>query len=214
MVDALERGLVAEGYDVDVSTDGPDGLWRAREFPYDLIVLDILLPRMNGYELCRTLREEKNTVPILMLTAKDGDEDQTEGLDLGADDYLTKPFNFSVLLSRINALIRRANPTPALSTISVDQLVLDTMRKECTVAGSPVDLSAREYAVLETLARRVGQPLTRIELLDIVWGSEYETTSNVVDVYVGLLRRKLEEAGQEPTVVETVRGIGYRLADR
>ena len=211
MADALERGLVAEGFDVDLTGDGLDGLWRAREFPYDLIVLDILLPGMNGYLVCRTLRGEDITVPILMLTAKSGDEDEAEGLDLGADDYLTKPFHFHVLVARINALLRRANPTPASPTITTSKLTVDTMTKTCTVADTPVALTAREYALLEALARRIGQPLTRTELIDLVWGAAHDINSNVVDVYVNYLRRKLDSAGEDPGLVETVRGVGYRL---
>lgn len=211
MADALQRGLIAEGFDVDVTDDGRDGLWRGREFPYDLIVLDILLPGMNGYLVCRTLREEGNPIPILMLTAKHGNEDEAEGLDLGADDYLTKPFHFNVLVARINALLRRSNPTPTSPKIVTGSVSIDTLAKTCVVADTPVELSAREFAVLETLARRLGQPLTRGELLDLVWGADFEVNSNVVDVYISYLRRKLGDAGQDPGIVETVRGIGYRM---
>jgi DNA-binding response OmpR family regulator len=214
MADAVQRGLVAEGFDVDVVADGLDGLWRAREFGYDVIVLDILLPGMNGYVICRTLREDGVTTPILMLTAKDGDEDEAEGLDTGADDYLTKPFSFTVLVARIRALIRRTNPTPASARITVGDLVLDTVRRSCTVNGDTVDLTARELALLEALARRSGQPLTRNELLDLVWGADQRGLSNVVDVYIGYLRRKLERAGDGCGTIETVRGVGYRLVDR
>ncbi len=211
MADALCRGLIAEGFDVAVSGDGLDGLWRAREFPYDVIVLDILLPGMNGYAACRTLRAEGLVTPILMLTAKDGDDDEAEGLDLGADDYMTKPFSFTVLVARINALVRRTNPIPASPRIVVGDVAVDTMTRTCTVAGTTVDLSAREYALLEALARRLGQPLTRGELLDLVWGADHPTASNVVDVYIGYLRRKLASAGGGRDVIETVRGIGYRM---
>jgi DNA-binding response OmpR family regulator len=146
-----------------------------------------------------------------MLTAKSGDEDEAEGLDLGADDYLTKPFHFHVLVARINALLRRANPTPASPTITTSKLTVDTMTKTCTVADTPVALTAREYALLEALARRIGQPLTRTELIDLVWGAAHDINSNVVDVYVNYLRRKLDSAGEDPGLVETVRGVGYRL---
>jgi two-component system OmpR family response regulator len=211
MADAIERGLRAEGFDVDVTHDGLDGLWRSREFAYDVIVLDILLPGMNGYVICRTLRAEGSTTPILMLTAKDGDDDEAEGLDLGADDYLTKPFSFTVLVARLNALIRRANPTAGSSRIVAGELVVDTMTKSCTVSGIKVDLTAREYALLEALARRLGQPLTRGELQDLVWGSDKDSMSNIVVVYVGYVRRKLGRAGMAGQAVETVRGIGYRM---
>lgn len=211
MADALERGLIAEGFDVDVTDNGRDGLWRAREFPFDLVVLDILLPGMNGYLVCRTLREEGNPIPILMLTAKHGEEDEAEGLDLGADDYLTKPFHFNVLVARINALLRRANPTPTSTKIVSGDVTIDTLTKTCVVADTTLELSAREFAVLEALARRLGQPLTRSELLDLVWGADFEVNSNVVDVYISYLRRKLGDAGQDPGLVETVRGVGYRM---
>jgi DNA-binding response OmpR family regulator len=214
MADAVRRGRVAEGFDVDVVADGLDGLWRAREFGYDVIVLDILLPGMNGYVICRTLRQEGVTTPILILTAKDGDEDEAEGLDLGADDYLTKPFSFTVLVARVRALIRRTNPAPASAAITVGDLVLDTVRRACTVRGERVELTAREYALLEALARGAGQPLTRSELLDRVWGADQRGLSNVVDVYIGYLRRKLDQAGSGDGAIETVRGIGYRLVER
>jgi two-component system, OmpR family, response regulator len=211
MADAVQRGLRAEGFDVDVTHDGADGLWRAREFSYDVIVLDILLPGMNGYLICRTLREEGVSTPILMLTAKDGDDDEAEGLDLGADDYLTKPFSFTVLVARLNALIRRANPVSSSSRITAGELTVDTFERSCTVDGRRVELTAREYALLEALARRSGQPLTRTELQDLVWGTDKDSMSNVVDVYVGYIRRKLEKAGLTTEAVETVRGIGYRM---
>jgi two-component system, OmpR family, response regulator len=211
MADAVQRGLRAEGFDVDVTRDGLDGLWRAREFPYDVIVLDILLPGMNGYAICRTLRHDGFTTPILMLTAKDGDDDEAEGLDLGADDFLTKPFSFTVLVARINALIRRTNPTRSSPRIVVGDLVLDTMDMTCTFGGTRIDLTAREYALLEALARRQGQPMTRSELQDLVWGADKASMSNIVDVYVGYVRRKLERAGVPAEVVQTVRGIGYRM---
>jgi two-component system response regulator MprA len=146
-----------------------------------------------------------------MLTAKDGDDDEAEGLDLGADDYLTKPFSFTVLLARINALVRRTNPTPGDAAIVTGRLTIDTTTKTCTIDGAPLDLSAREYSVLAALGRRLGQPLTRSELFDTVWGADNDSVSNLVDVYIGHLRRKLERAGQDADVLETVRGIGYRL---
>jgi DNA-binding response OmpR family regulator len=214
MADAIHRGLRAEGFDVDVVDDGLDGLWRAREFGYDVIVLDILLPGMNGYVVCRTLRNDGVTTPILMLTAKDGDDDEAEGLDLGADDYLTKPFSFTVLVARLRALIRRSNPSPASATITIGPLSLDTVRRSCAVDGELVELTARGYALLEAMARRPGQPLTRNELRDLVWGADNGSLSNVVDVYVGYVRRKLDPSGTGREVIETVRGIGYRLVER
>ncbi len=191
MSDAVERGLVAEGFAVDITDNGVDGLWRAREFTYDLILLDIMLPAMNGYEVCRTIRAEGNTTPVMMLTAKDGDFDIAEGLDFGADDYLTKPFSFVVLVARIRALLRRTNPTPGLDIITVGDLTVDPTKRRCTLRGETVEFTPREYSMLETLTRRVGEPLTRVELLNHVWGADHEGGSNVVDVYIGYLRKKL-----------------------
>ncbi len=214
VADAVQRGLAAEGFDVDATGNGLDGLWRAREFPYDVLLLDVLLPGMNGYVITRTLRSEGVRTPILMLTAKDGEDDEAEGLDLGADDYLTKPFSFTVLVSRIKALIRRTNPVPASARIELGALVVDTMTRSVCVGATSVDLSAREYALLEALARRVGQPVTRDELRGLVWGADHESGSNVVDVYVGYVRRKLEQAGGDPGMIETIRGVGYRIVGR
>ena len=212
MLDAIERGLIAEGFDVDTATDGLDGIWRAREFPYDAIVLDIMLPGMNGYEICRTIRAEKIVTPVLMLTAKDGDYDIAEGLDLGADDYLTKPFSFVVLVARLRAVLRRATPT-ADSTLHVGDLSVDTTTRRCCLGGETIELTPREYSLLETLAKRAGEPLTRNHLRDLVWGADYEGASNVVDVYVGYLRKKLSDDHHE-NLIETVRGVGYRLVAR
>ncbi len=211
MAEAVARGLVAEGFDVDVAANGTDGLWRAREFSYDLILLDIMLPGVNGYEICRTIRSEGNRTPILMLTAKDGEFDEAEGLDLGADDYLTKPFSFVVLVARIHALLRRTNPTTGDATIAIGPLSIDTRTRRCLLNQRPIELTPREFGLLETLARRPGQPLTRGELLDHVWGADHEGGSNVVDVYVGYLRKKLRAADQGSDLIETVRGIGYRI---
>ena len=212
MADALQRGLTAEGFGVDVAPDGVDGLWRAREFAYDLIVLDIMLPGVNGYEICRTLRAEGLATPVLMLTAKDGEYDIAEGLELGADDYLTKPFSFVELVARIRALLRRASAEPASSSLRVGVVTVDPVRREASVAGRPLDLTTREFNLLEALVRRAGVPLTRRELLDLVWGADHDAASNVVDVYVGYLRRKLAAVTDEP-VLETVRGVGYRVVD-
>ncbi len=209
LADALERGLKAEGFDVDVSSDGLDGLWRAREFPYDAMVLDVMLPQMNGFEICRTLRQESVATPILMLTAKDGEYDIAEGLDLGADDYLTKPFSFVVLVARIRALIRRQMPAASFD-LEAGALRIDTVGHRCTVYGQPLELTAREYALLETLARSAGQPLTRGQLLNHVWGADFIGESNIVDVYIGYVRKKLRSFGDQ-VVIETVRGVGYRL---
>lgn len=212
MADALERGLRAEGFEVDVAVDGVDGLWRAREFPYDVIALDVMLPGINGFELCRTLRRHDVRVPILMLTAKDGEYDIAEGLELGADDYLTKPFSFVELVARLRALLRRANAAGPDHTMSVGELTLDPVRRLATVDGVGLDLTTREYALLESLVQRPGVPMTRRELLDHVWGADRDPSSNLVDVYIGYLRRKLA-AVSDTSYVETVRGLGYRLVD-
>jgi len=213
MADAVQRGLMAEGFSVDHVVNGDDGLWRAREFTYDVLVLDIMLPGTNGYEICRTLRTEGDTTPILLLTAKDGDHDVAEGLDFGADDYLTKPFAFVVLVARVRALVRRSNPVPGLSSISIGALTIDPVRHRCSVGDRPVELTPREFSLLETFARRVEEPLTRTELLHHVWGADYEGDSNVVDVYVGYVRKKLQPHVHDAEI-ETVRGVGYRLVAR
>ncbi len=211
MADAIQRGLVAERFDADVSDNGLDGLWRAREFPYDAIVLDIMLPGMNGYEVCRTLRGEGNQVPILMLTAKDGDFDQVEGLELGADDYLTKPFSFPVLVARIRTMLRRGHQPRRPDVIEVADLRLDLGTHACTRAGTSISLTPRERSLLETFMREPGRPFTRAELRDRVWGSDHDGDSNVVDVYIGYLRRKVDDEHTQP-LIETVRGVGYRIA--
>ncbi len=209
MAEGIQRGLIAEGFDVDLTDNGPDGIWRIREFDYAAIILDIMLPGMNGYEICRTVRSEGIETPILMLTAKDGEYDIAEGLDLGANDYLTKPFSFVVLIARIRALVRRQ--TSGSNTISVGDLVLDTITRSCHLGDSSIELTQREYSLLEAFARHVGQPLTRGQLLNQVWGADHDGDSNVVDVYVGYLRKKLRRSeGASP--IETVRGIGYRLS--
>jgi DNA-binding response OmpR family regulator len=203
---ALQRGLAAEGFAVDVARDGPSGLDLARHGEYDAMILDVMLPGLSGYRVVRQLRAEQRWLPVLMLSAKDGEYDQADGLDCGADDYLTKPFSYVVLLARLRALLRRGAPTrPAV--LEVGDLVLDPARREVTRAGAPVTLTAREYALLEYLMRRAGQVVSKIELLDHVWDAGAETAPNVVEVYVGYLRRKL---GRDQ--LETVRGAGYRLA--
>jgi len=208
LTDAIARGLRAEGFDVDVSHDGLDGLWRAREVDYGAVVLDLLLPGMNGFEVCRTLRAEGNWTPILMLTAKSGEYDEAEALDTGADDFLSKPFSFVVLVARLRAVARRGSvPRPA--TLVAGDVVVDPASREARVAGVPVELTPREFALLEALARRSPQVATKAELLDEVWGSDRDVDPNAVEVYVGYLRRKV---GRD--TIQTVRGAGYRVAPR
>jgi DNA-binding response OmpR family regulator len=201
---ALRRGLSAEGFQVDVAADGASGLDAARDGSYDAVLLDVMLPRMSGYDVVRRLREEHNWVPVMMLSAKDGPHDQADGLDYGADDYLTKPFSYVVLLARLRALLRRhGEARPAVLTSGA--VTLDPATREVTLAGEPVALTPREHAVLEYLMRHPDRVVTKIELLDHVWDVDAEDPT-VVEVYVGYLRRKL---GRE--VVRTVRGAGYRI---
>ncbi|MCX5070379.1 response regulator transcription factor [Micromonospora lupini] len=203
---ALQRGLQAEGFAVDVAATGPAGLDAARHGEYDAMILDVMLPGLSGYELVRRLRAEQHWLPVLMLSAKDGEYDQADGLDCGADDYLTKPFSYVVLLARLRALLRRGAPErPAVLTVG--DLRLDPARRRVTRADAEVALTAREFALLDYLMRRPGQVISKIELLDHVWDASLETAPNAVEVYVGYLRRKL---GRDR--LETVRGAGYRLA--
>jgi DNA-binding response OmpR family regulator len=204
---ALQRGLTADGFTVDVVGDGRSGLARAREGQYDAVLLDVMLPALSGYEVVKRLRAEDNWVPVMMVSAKDGPYDQADGLDYGADDYLTKPFDYVVLLARLRALLRRqSDPRPPVLTHGA--VALDPATREVTLAGQPVALSRREHELLEFFLRHPDRVVTKTELLDRVWdarGGGYEP--NTVEVYVGYLRRKLG-----PGVIDTVRGAGYRLA--
>nr|WP_204343294.1 response regulator transcription factor [Micromonospora terminaliae] len=203
---SLRRGLQAEGFVVDVEATGPGGLDAARHGDYDAMILDVMLPGLSGYEVVRRLRAEERWLPVLMLSAKDGEYDQADGLDCGADDYLTKPFSYVVLLARLRALLRRGAPErPAV--LSVGDLRLDPARRRVTRADAEVALTAREYALLAYLMRRPGEVVSKTELLDHVWDAAVETAPNAVEVYVGYLRRKI---GRDR--LETVRGAGYRLA--
>ena len=203
---ALKRGLLAEGFAVDVAGDGLDGLELARHGGYDAMILDVMLPRLSGYRVVRQLRAEQRWLPVLMLSAKDGEYDQADGLDCGADDYLTKPFSYVVLLARLRALLRRGVPErPAV--LSHGDVELDPARRRVTVAGAEVALTAREFTLLEYLLRRAGEVVSKTELLDHVWDAALDTAPNAVEVYIGYLRRKI---GRER--LETVRGAGYRLA--
>lgn len=209
LASALADGLRAETFDVDVVSDGHDGLWRAREGHYDAIVLDLLLPSMNGWEVCETLRRERIWTPILMLTAKDGEYDEAESLDSGADDFLSKPFSFLVLVARLRALIRRGgHQRPAVLT--VEDLTLDPATRQCSRRGRAISLTRREFSLLEALMRRSGEVVPKQQLLDHVWGMDFVGDANVVEVYVRYLRRKIDEPFRRP-LLETVRGVGYRL---
>ena len=203
---ALQRGLQSEGFAVDVAGDGETGLDLARHGGYDAMILDVMLPRLSGYRVVRALRAEQQWLPVLMLSAKDGEYDQADGLDCGADDYLTKPFSYVVLLARLRALLRRGSPErPAV--LVVGELTLDPAQRRVTRDDADIALTAREFAVLEYLMRRAGQVVSKTELLDHVWDAAEDTAPNAVEVYVGYLRRKI---GRE--LLETVRGAGYRLA--
>lgn len=206
----LKRGLAAEGFAVDVAADGEAGLWLAMQVPYDAIVLDILLPKLNGFRVCAQLRAEGNWSPILMLTAKDGEHDEAEALDTGADDYLTKPFSFVVLLARIRALLRRGSgERPAV--LSAGDLTLDPATRIVRRGTIDVDLTAREYALLEVLLRRKGEVMGKSEIIEHVWDWAGEHAPNIVEVYVGYLRRKIDVPFGR-SALQTVRGAGYRLA--
>ena len=202
MAAALRRGLSAEGFVVDVAADGREGLEAARFGEYDAMIVDVMLPGMSGYQIVRTLRAERRWLPILMLSAKDGEHDQADGLDCGADDYLTKPFSYVVLLARLRALLRRGAPARP-TVLTCGSVSLDPATRKVSVADADVGLTVREFALLEYLMRRPGQVISKTQLLDRVFDAE---EPNLVEVYVGYLRRKL---GSD--AIETVRGAGYRL---
>jgi len=210
MADGLCAGLVADGFAVDVALTGTDGLWLAREQPYDAIVLDVMLPGVNGYLVCRSLRAEGNWTPILMLTAKDGVWDEVEGLDTGADDYLTKPFAHAVLVARLRAVMRRgARERPAV--LSAGDLRLDPATRRAWRGSAELTLTNRELSLLDFLLRRRGEVLSKREILEHVWDFNFGGDPNIVEVYVRHLREKLDRPFGR-TSIETVRGAGYRLA--
>ena len=205
----VKDGLVAEGFVVDIVSDGISGLWAATENTYDAVVLDIMLPGLNGYDVLKQMRQRKIWTPVLMLTAKDGDYDQTDAFDLGADDYLTKPFSFMILMARLRALVRRGAPErPVL--ITAGTLVLDPARRVVARGDVPIPLTAREYGLLLFLMRHAGDVVSKAQILDNVWDSAYEGNDNIVEVYIGYLRKKLD-APFNLNTLRTVRGLGYRL---
>jgi two-component system OmpR family response regulator len=207
---SLRVGLEAEGFAVDVAHDGTDGLWLAREHRYDAIVLDLMLPGVNGYRVCEVLRAERNWTPILMLTARDGEWDQVEGLDTGADDYLTKPFSFPVLVARLRAVARggaRERPTE----LRVDDIRVDPAARRAWRGDVEVELTAREFSLLAFLARHPGDVLSKRDILEAVWDVDFDGDPNIVEVYVRHLRNKIDRPfGRE--AIQTLRGAGYRLA--
>lgn len=205
---ALKRGLEAEGFAVDVANNGNDGLWLATEQPYDVIVLDVMLPGLNGFKVCAQLRAKQIWTPVLMLTAKDGELDEAEALDTGADDFLSKPFSYVVLVARLRALLRRG-ATSRPPVLEVGNIELDVAARSCTVDGRPVELTPREFSVVEYLMRRQGEVVPKVEILEHVWDFAFDGGDNVVEVHVSALRRKLGSAA-----IETVRGAGYRMGSR
>ena len=205
----VKRGLLEEGYAVDNAYDGEEAQYMAESTPFDLIVLDIMLPKKDGIAVCRDLRAKKVNTPILMLTAKDSVEDKVTGLDSGADDYLVKPFAFSELLARLRALLRR-EVLPKVQKLQTGELSLDPQSREVWRNGDRVDLTAKEYAILEYFMRRPNAVVTRTMLGESVWDYEFDGISNIIDVYVRRLRRKIDRDGQE-SLLQTVRGAGYRL---
>ncbi len=208
---ALKRGLEANAFTVDIVHNGSDALWMAAQRPYSAIVLDIMLPGLNGYKVCAELRRGGVSTPILMLTAKDGEYDEAEGLDTGADDYMTKPFSYVVLVARLRALLRRGHAAPAL--LKVDDLVLDPGSGTCKRGEQEITLTAREFAVLECLVRRPNMVLSKFEILQQVWDEHYDGDVNVVEVHVSALRKKIDQPFGMRSL-ETVRGMGYRVVGR
>jgi two-component system OmpR family response regulator len=207
MGNVIRRSLEKEGLAADLAGRGEDALWMAAAVEYDAIVLDVMLPGLSGFDVCRLLRDRDVWAPVLMLTAREGVDDRVRGLDSGADDYLVKPFALAELHARLRSLARRGRPERP-SVLTVGDLRLDPARREVRRGEAAVDLSAKEFALLETLMRRPGEVLSRLELIEHAWDFAYETRSNVVDVYVRRLRRKLGDGA-----IETVRGVGYRLRD-
>ncbi|MBF4616257.1 response regulator transcription factor [Curtobacterium sp. VKM Ac-1376] len=211
LADGVRRGLEAEGWAVDVAHDGVDGLWHAREFRYDAIVLDLMMPGLSGWAVCAQLRADGDWTPVLMLTAKDGEWDQVEALDAGADDYVTKPFSHPVLVARLRALVRRgARERPTVLTLG--DLVVDPAARTVARGDVSIDLTSREFAVLEYLARHAGQVRSKRDVIENVWDVDFDGDPNIVEVYVGHLRRKIDRPFDR-AALETVRGAGYRLAD-
>jgi two-component system OmpR family response regulator len=211
MAALLQRGLQEEGYAVDIAGDGREALWLATENPYDAIVLDVMLPDLDGFEVCRKLREAGGWSPVLMLTARDAVADRVAGLDAGADDYLTKPFSFAELLARLRALVRRGTPERP-PVLEVGDLVLDPATRHVVRGDTSVELTAREFSLLEYLMRHPGEVLSRTRLIEHVWDFAFEGDSNVVDVYIRYLREKVDRPFGRDSI-ETVRGAGYRLRE-
>ncbi|MFE9689561.1 response regulator transcription factor [Micromonospora sp. NPDC005806] len=210
LAEVIRNGLAEEGFAVDVQHTGPDGLWAATENPYDVVVLDIMLPGLSGYEVCRQLRSRGVWTPVLMLTAKEGEHDQADALDLGADDYLTKPFSFVVLVARLRALVRRGAPARPV-VMTAGDLTVDPARRLVTRDGQPVRVTAREFAMLEFLIRHRGDVVSKTQILENVWDAHFDGDPNIVEVYISYLRRKIDQPFGR-SAIQTERGMGYRLA--
>jgi DNA-binding response OmpR family regulator len=209
---ALAETLQAHGYRVTMATDGPTGLQCALDQKPDLVLLDVMMPGLDGYALCRELRRRGRAVPVLMLTAKAQVDERVEGLDAGADDYLVKPFSMRELLARVRALLRRAERKNALTTLTLGDTVFDFEKRTCTRAGRPLALSGKELAMMRLLAQHAGKPVSRDAFLDVVWDYNAYPNTRTVDNYIALLRAKIEPDPANPRFIETVRGEGYRLA--
>ena len=207
----LQQGLTETGYVVNLAHDGLEGLEYAMAYEYDVILLDIMLPKMNGLDVLRELREKRVKTPVLLLTARDGVDDRVHGLDLGADDYLVKPFAFPELLARVRALLRRP-PLQTGNLLGMNDLVMDIVQREVRRAGKHIELSPREFSLLELLLRHPDQVLTRTQILEHVWSFDFHSDTNVVDVYIGYLRRKVDRGFDSP-LIHTVRGVGFRLSE-
>ena len=207
--ESLRRGLTNEGFVVDVANDGVTGAWLAQENPYDVIVLDLMLPGKNGYTILKEIRAAKNWTPVLMLTAKDGEYDEADAFDLGADDYLTKPFSFMVLVARLRALMRRGAPERPVN-ITVGSLELDPTRHKVSRGDTVIELTAKEYVILQYLMQNADTVVSKLQIMDNAWDAAFEGSENIVEVYVGYLRKKIDVPFGLNTL-QTVRGMGYRL---
>ena len=205
--DVIKKGLIEEGYAVDQAFNGEEGLYLAESESYDVIILDIMLPKLDGMTICRELRKKGIVIPVLMLTAKTRVEDKVTGLNVGADDYLTKPFEFIELKSRIHALIRRSSQKP-ISTISIGDIEIDTVKRTVKKDGKEIIFTPKEFAILEFLARHKDEVVTRTQITEHIWDYNFEGLSNVVDVFIASLRKKLKTK-----IIQTVHGIGYKLTE-
>jgi two-component system OmpR family response regulator len=212
LAETIRHGLAREGFTTDLMATGVDGLWAATETPhgaYDAMVLDVMLPGLNGYEVCRQLRARQVWTPVLMLTAKDGEYDEADAFDLGADDYLVKPFSFVVLVARLRALIRRGAPVRPV-VLSAGDLHLDPAQRRVTRAGTEIAVTPREFALLEFLLRRRGDAVAKTEIIENVWDAHFDGDPNIIEVYVAYLRKKIDHPFGR-AAIETVRGVGYRI---